>query len=231
MGKGEAKNKLTENEIFLNSISNFSKIFDDEKKWIIFADYDTLLSINYLKSLLTNFSPIKTVIGRIGCLPFSSISNQRKTKFCKPYPVIKSGFVISYDLLKNLENINEETNEIEIGLLLQDATFYDDFHFHYFSAKHSTRGNEFAASFWQQDPININSEFIHAAGIPIEIMFSPKAQGIIKIGFLPEFNNKTVSTDPHFHISYECKQNITTIEQIPHYYFSNISIGINCFNT
>ena len=231
MGKGENKNILEENEIDLNQISDLLSINQNGKKWIIFADYSTVLSMNYMGVLLDNFAPSKTVIGRIGCIPFSSISSKRKTKLCKPYPIVKSGFVVSSDLLENLKDINKYTTEIEIGELLQDATFFDDFHFHYFNAKHSTRGRDFAASFWQNDKLNISNELVHAAGIPIEIMLTPKAEGIIKIGFSPEFQNKIVPTDPHFHISYECKPNITTVEHIPHFYLTNLSIGINCFNS
>ena len=215
-------------EININFFQSQNQNLIKNKKWIIFADSNTIIAANYIRSLTSSFPQAKSVIGRVGCVPNAFLSHKRKTKTCQPYPILKSGFIVSHDLLSELSDVSVNTTEYQFGELLKSATFFDDFHFHFFDAFHSTRRDDFAASFWQHERINLSEKFTHAAGLKAQLMLSPKAEGKICIGSSTEFLGKKVRTNKQFSINFEC-ENVTKIEYPPKVYTQNVTIGINCF--
>ena len=223
-----ANREIHNDETDLSSFQRQFSNLQDSSSWTIFADYHTTISKNYISSIIDAFPQTNTVIGRIGCIPNSYVSNLRKTKYCRPYPSLKSGFIISNDLLQKLKYINDTITEYDFGVLLEDANFYDDFRFHYFSPFHSSRGKEFSSSFWQNEPLELAEEFNHVAGLPVNIMLSPKAQGTFTIGSNTTFFGEVVETNPQFSIHLKCS-NVSSIEEPPNIYLRNVTIGVNCF--
>ena len=211
-------------EDFHSNLNNFR----DNKKWIIFADTDTAISTNYILSILSEYSQKQTVVGRFGCIPNAVVSNKRKTKTCMPYPIIKSGFAVTSDLLKNLEFIDETKSELDFGVLLQNTDFVDDFRFHYFDANHKTRGEKFAATFFPLHSAKLDKEFLHAAGIPVDVMLTNKAKGRLKLGIGFNFNKESIEEQRNINVDIQCG-NVSFIQAPPQVFTRNAEIKINCF--
>jgi hypothetical protein len=220
-----------ENKVETVKIEDFSKNlenFKNNKKWVIFAYQDTSISVNYILSILNEYSQRETVVGRIGCVPNSIVSSKRKTKTCMKYPILKSGFAVTSDLLKNLEFFNENKTELDFGVLLQNAEFADDYRFHYFGADHKTRGEKFAATFFPLQSANIKDEFLHAAGLSIDIMFTNKAKGKVKLGVGYEFYGESVEAPENINMNIECA-NVSFIQPPQQVFTRNANVQINCF--
>lgn len=191
--------------------------------WVIFSKYDVNLSPYYLKDVLSHFDATKTVVGRFGCLPTETVPQTQKFSTCKPYPILQSAFAMSADLFDKIPNDFQITEQ---NIVKSDTLFkyIDDFRFHYFPADHSTRGNDFAISYYPQNSSNLLPIYSHVSGMNFSFMVSPKIRINSKHGISPNSSIKGVS------LHYYCS-NQSLLQSIPMTYHNNITIPINCFKS
>jgi hypothetical protein len=196
--------------------------------WIIVCDSLTGISASYLLHILATFSPVNTIIGRFGCIPTSELASVREFKLCHKYPILKSGFVFSTDLAAQFQLLPNVSLEYSIGLSFSNATFYDDFRFHFLAANSSSRGTRFAVSFWPFFSSMLENKYFHASGLNVSVMLSPFVSGEAVLGGNLYFLGNLVQTRDFVEI--RCGNFSEEMVKSLFMYLNRIFVEVKCFD-
>ena len=202
-----------------NNLNNF-KNYD----WILIKSNETGYSINYLNYFLKNINPNNTIIGRFGCIDNKYFQFKSFFIKCIKYPILKSGFLISKDLILKLNNFNNNF-EFDIGISLINSTFIEDFKFHFFSINHKTRGNDFLLTFFPLNSSNLLYKFIHISGLYYKYNYSPFLIVDIIFGIGIFFNNSIFKINTY---PIKCSSKEIFIQEYQTDLYNNL-IKIKCF--
>jgi hypothetical protein len=151
------------------------------KQWILLCDAETGIAPFYLLSFLATVAPLRTVIGRFGCIPTPELPPNRPFRRCHRHPITRSGFLFTTDLLNQFQMVSPVL-EYSVGLSFQEATFIDDFRFQFLPANSWFRRSTFLASFWPSASSSLPFRFSHASGLQVPVVFTPYLRGMSVLG-------------------------------------------------
>jgi hypothetical protein len=152
-----------------------------KKRWIFVCNSDTGIAPFYLLNVLSSFRSKHLIVGRFGCVPTPDIPFNVPFKLCHKFPLLRSGFAFSADLLGFFRSSGGEF-EYSIGLSFENATVVDHFEFTFLPPASRPRWDGFLASFWPLESSDLPLRFAHAAGISVQVSLTPYALHTVVVG-------------------------------------------------